>query len=72
MYIGFDEPKSLGRYETGAKTAMPVFNHFVKNKLGPYDLLTEGRVPHLAAEHLLVTPLEHSTPSIAVAPEADN
>ena len=37
VYIGFDEPKSLGRYETGAKTAMPVFNHFVKKAIKKSD-----------------------------------
>jgi len=30
-YVGFDEPKSLGRYETGAKAALPVFKKFVRN-----------------------------------------
>ena len=30
VYVGFDEPKSLGRYETGAKAALPVFKKFVK------------------------------------------
>ena len=30
-YIGFDEPKSLGRYETGAKAALPIFKKFVEN-----------------------------------------
>ena len=29
VYVGFDEPKTLGRNETGAKTAMPIFNNFV-------------------------------------------
>jgi len=29
-YVGMDEPKPLGRYETGAKTAMPIFKDFVK------------------------------------------
>ena len=29
VYVGFDEPKTLGRYETGATTAMPVFKNFV-------------------------------------------
>ena len=33
VYIGFDEPKSLGKFETGAKTAMPVFSHFVKKAI---------------------------------------
>jgi len=31
VYIGFDEPKSLGKYETGAKAALPVFKKFVEN-----------------------------------------
>ena len=30
-YVGFDEPKSLGRYETGAKAALPIFKKFVQN-----------------------------------------
>ena len=29
VYVGLDEPKTLGRYETGAKTAMPIFKNFV-------------------------------------------
>ena len=31
VYVGYDEPSSLGRYETGATTAMPIFKNFVKN-----------------------------------------
>ena len=30
VYVGFDEPKSLGKYETGAKAALPIFKSFVK------------------------------------------
>ena len=30
VYIGSDNPKPLGKYETGAKTALPVFKNFVK------------------------------------------
>ena len=37
VYIGMDEPKSLGRYETGAKTAMPVFKNFVKKAIKKKD-----------------------------------
>ena len=29
-YVGFDEPKSLGKYETGAKAALPIFKKFVQ------------------------------------------
>jgi penicillin-binding protein 1A len=30
-YVGFDEPKTLGKYETGAKAALPIFKKFVKS-----------------------------------------
>ena len=31
VYVGYDEPSSLGRFETGASTAMPIFKNFVQN-----------------------------------------
>jgi len=37
VYIGFDEPKSLGKYETGGKTALPVFKSFIKNAVKKDD-----------------------------------
>ena len=37
VYVGFDEPKSLGRYETGAKTALPIFKVFIKNAVKKKD-----------------------------------
>lgn len=33
VYVGFDEPRSLGRYETGAGSALPIFNNFMKAAL---------------------------------------
>ena len=30
VYVGSDNPKSLGRYETGSKTALPIFKDFIK------------------------------------------
>ena len=39
VYVGFDEPKSLGRYETGAKAALPIFKKFVKNVVKKKDAL---------------------------------
>ena len=30
VYVGYDEPSSLGKFETGARTAMPIFKDFVK------------------------------------------
>ncbi len=33
VYVGSDNPESLGRYETGAKTALPIFKNFIKNAI---------------------------------------
>ena len=33
VYIGFDNPRSLGRYETGSKAALPIFKNFIKKAL---------------------------------------
>jgi penicillin-binding protein 1A len=30
VYVGSDNPKSLGKYETGSKTALPIFKNFIK------------------------------------------
>ena len=30
VYVGMDDPKPLGKYETGSKTALPIFKEFVK------------------------------------------
>ena len=37
VYVGHDEPKSLGRYETGSKTAMPIFKTFIQNAVNKKD-----------------------------------
>ena len=37
VYVGYDDPKSLGKYETGAKTAMPIFKSFIKNAITKND-----------------------------------
>ena len=44
VYVGFDEPKSLGKYETGAKAALPIFKKFVQNVVKKKDALP-FRVP---------------------------
>tara|TARA_A100001011_G_scaffold349840_1_gene388712 strand:+ start:467 stop:2821 length:2355 start_codon:yes stop_codon:yes gene_type:complete len=33
VYVGFDTPKSLGKYETGSKAALPIFKNFIKKAL---------------------------------------
>ena len=37
VYIGYDTPKSLGKFETGSKTAMPVFKEFIKKTANTYN-----------------------------------
>lgn len=34
VFVGFDEPQSLGKRETGASAAMPIFGDFMKEALG--------------------------------------
>ena len=33
VYIGFDNPRSLGKYETGSKAALPIFKNFIRQAL---------------------------------------
>jgi len=37
VYVGSDNPISLGKYETGAKTALPIFKSFIKNAVKKED-----------------------------------
>ncbi len=37
VYVGFDSPKKLGRYETGSKTALPIFKDFIKKAANNYE-----------------------------------
>ena len=37
VYVGMDNPKPLGKYETGSKTALPIFASFVKKAIKKYD-----------------------------------
>ena len=37
VYVGSDNPISLGRYETGAKTALPIFKSFIKKAVKKED-----------------------------------
>ncbi len=45
VYIGFDNPKTLGKYETGSKAALPIFKNFVKGALY-LDDFNEFEVPN--------------------------
>ena len=37
VYIGYDNPKSLGKNETGSKAALPIFKDFIENALFKED-----------------------------------
>jgi len=45
VYVGYDEPRSLGKYETGSKAALPIFKNFVEKALYREDL-KPFRVPN--------------------------
>ena len=38
VYIGFDEPKSLGKFETGSKAALPIFKNFIEEAVYKEDM----------------------------------
>ena len=44
VYVGFDNPKTLGKYETGSKVALPIFKDFIKNALYKEDF-KEFKIP---------------------------
>ena len=37
VYVGMDNPKPLGKYETGSKTALPIFENFIKSAVKKND-----------------------------------
>ena len=37
VYVGHDNPKKLGKYETGSKTALPIFRDFIKEAANNYE-----------------------------------
>ena len=56
VYVGFDNPKSLGKYETGSKAALPIFKNFVENALFKEDFI-DFKIP----ENILLTSLNYDT-----------
>ena len=56
VYIGFDNPKTLGKFETGSKAALPVFKDFVENALFKEDF-SDFRIP----EKIFLTSLNYDT-----------
>ncbi len=37
VYVGYDTPSSLGKYETGSKTALPIFKSFISDSVNKYE-----------------------------------
>ena len=56
VYIGYDSPKTLGRYETGSKAALPIFKDFVEKALFKEDF-REFQIP----ENIFLTSLNYHT-----------
>ena len=56
VYIGFDKPKTLGKYETGAKAALPIFKSFIQEALYKDDFK-----PFLIPKEILFTAIDYNT-----------
>ena len=56
VYIGFDNPKTLGKYETGSKAALPIFKDFVENTLF-LDDFDDFEIP----ENIYLTSINYDT-----------
>ena len=56
VYIGFDNPKTLGKNETGAKAALPVFKNFIKQALYKDDF-----GPFLIPEEIFFSAVNYNT-----------
>ena len=56
VYIGFDNPKSLGKNETGSKVALPIFKDFIENALYKEDF-KDFEIP----ENIYLTSINYDT-----------
>ena len=56
VYIGYDNPKTLGKNETGSKVALPVFKDFIQNALYKEDF-KDFEIP----ENIYLTSLNYDT-----------
>ena len=56
VYIGYDNPRTLGKFETGSKAALPIFRDFVENALYKEDF-QEFQIP----ENIYLTSLNYDT-----------
>ena len=56
VYIGYDIPRTLGKFETGSKAALPIFKNFVEKALFKEDF-GEFKIP----ENIYLTSLNYDT-----------
>ncbi len=56
VYIGFDNPRTLGKFETGSKAALPIFKNFIETALFKEDF-EEFAIP----ENIYLTSLNYDT-----------
>ena len=64
VYIGYDNPKSLGKFETGSKAALPIFKDFIEKALYKEDF-NEFKIP----KSIYLTSLNYDTGAKAAAGE---
>jgi len=56
VYVGYDNPKTLGKFETGSKAALPIFKNFVEETLYKEDF-NEFQIP----EKIYLTSINYDT-----------
>jgi len=56
VYVGADNPQPLGKFETGSKTALPIFKKFIKNAVKKSDAR-----PFKAADGITMMVIDPST-----------
>jgi len=56
VYIGYDNPKTLGKFETGSKAALPIFKDFIEKTLYKEDF-KEFKIP----ENIYLTSINYDT-----------
>ena len=66
VYVGYDNPKTLGKNETGSKVALPIFKDFVENALFKEDF-KDFEIP----ENIYLTSINYDT-GIKSAPGEKN
>ncbi len=56
VYIGYDEPKTLGKFETGSKAALPIFKEFIERAIYKEDMK-----PFKSPSNIYFFPVDYET-----------